>query len=188
MDAIRFRSALTGLGLSQVDFARLVHVTARAVNMWATDNREIPGPAIAYLELLESLPKPLIALELARLKEAPMHEGMYQLGFQGAKSVGTGIVVLQAGYIFGSEGGTLYDGTYGPSLTKPDLLDVKLKITVPPGVWLVQGVPPQPMTYSFEVVATVRARGQTQLDVATPYGPVRAVVQFLRDLPRELAA
>jgi DNA-binding XRE family transcriptional regulator len=189
MDANQFREILAEFSLSQVDFARLVGVTARTINQWATDNRDVPGPAVAYLNLLRSLPKALLVQELSKLKESPpMYDGMYQFTFQGSSGFGIGFLVLMAGRVFGSDGGVLYDGSYEPNAVKPGCADLHLKITVPPGVRLVQGVPPQSMTYSFDLGGTIRGRGTTELNVDTPYGLVRAVVSFVRELPTQLAA
>ena len=49
MTGQEIKSTLAQMALTQSDFARLVGVTPRAVNLWATDGRAIPGPAEAYL-------------------------------------------------------------------------------------------------------------------------------------------
>lgn len=49
------RAELAALRLSQVDFAGLLFVTPRAVHLWLTDERKIPGPVIAWLAIFKSL-------------------------------------------------------------------------------------------------------------------------------------
>lgn len=56
MTPLEFRSALTRLNYRQCDLARLLDVTPRAVNMWARGDRKVPGPVVAWLRLVESLP------------------------------------------------------------------------------------------------------------------------------------
>jgi DNA-binding transcriptional regulator YiaG len=56
MNAAELRSILSALGLSQVDLARLILISPRAVNLWATGERVVPGPVAAYLRLILSLP------------------------------------------------------------------------------------------------------------------------------------
>lgn len=55
MTARQIRKSLKDLGLSQIVFARLMGVTPRAVNLWATGKRHIPGPVIAYLRIFPQL-------------------------------------------------------------------------------------------------------------------------------------
>lgn len=189
MEPTDLRELLETLGLSQADFARLIDVTPRAVNLWTSADRAIPGPVAAYLRLLASIPAALRAQEFSRLtKEAIVTDGMFEIVYQGRTGAGTGVLVLMAGRVFGSDGGVLYDGTYEPSSSNSDFLDVYLRCTVPPGIGLVTGVPPQKMTYSFDLSAKIRSRGETRVKVETPYGPVGATVRFLREVPRDLAA
>ena len=115
-----------------------------------------------------------------------MHEGMYQFNFQGADGTGVGIMVLQAGVAYGTDGGVRYDGKYAPN--SAGQADLSLKITVPPGTPLVQGVPAQKMAFSFDLDVVINLAGNTALNIQTPFGPVRASVTFLRPLPSELAA
>jgi DNA-binding transcriptional regulator YiaG len=179
------RNSLNLLGISAVEFARLINVTPRAVHLWLNEDRELSGPAIAYLRLFQSLPRAMQVKEIARIRqEDPMgNEGMYSFQFAGAQGAGVGALVLNNGRAFGSDGGVLYDGTYEPNRSRPGFVDVKLHLTVPPGTALVQGVPPQPMTFGFDLACTFSTRGQTDVSVATPYGHVQGRVSFLRDVP-----
>jgi len=162
----------------------LIGVTTRAISLWVAHERGIPGPVAAYLRLLSSLPKALQEKELTRIRKTDpsMYEGMYQCVFQGASGPGLGVFVLSRGTVFGSDGAVQYDGVYKPS-ARPGYVDLALHLSVPPGVALVQGVPPQPMSYSFDVNCSFPIRGTELLTVQTPYGPVLAEVKFLRTVP-----
>ncbi len=187
MNADDLRSLLDEVGLNQVDFAHLVDVTPRAVSLWVTGQREIPGPAVSYLRLLASLPEAMRALELSRLKEGQtMPEGMYSVAYAGVAGTGQAVLVVNNGVVFGYDvAGGRYDGTYAPSHV-PGHVDLRLRVTVPPGTWLVQGVPAQPMEYAFDINCTVKARSDSTVEIRTPVAPtpVRANIKFLRDVPR----
>lgn len=181
---------LKELGLTKSDLALLTGVTLRAVNMWLTEDREVPGPIKAYLRLLASVPSVLRAQLLAKLKQedVTMYEGMYAMTFRGGAGEGWGTLVLQGGSIYGHDvGGARYDGAYSPVPGRPGYLDIQMKVTVPPGVALVTGVPAQPIGYWFDLATTVAARGESDLEVQTPRGPVRAVIRFVREVPNRLA-
>ena len=186
MDLADLRLTLDVLSLSQVDLARLIGISSRAISLWLSGEREVSGPAAAYVTLLLSLPRALQAKEISRIrKEDPhMSEGMYKFTYEGTTGAGLGILVLEHGRAFGSDGGVLYDGTYEPSTDRPGDVSVHLHLTVPPGVPLVQGVPAQPMSYGFDVDWTFASRGTTMISVQTPYGPpVRGHIEFLRPVP-----
>lgn len=53
---MNLRDALYDHGLSQVEFARMVGVTPRAVAMWLAGQRKVPGPVKAYLRLFGAVP------------------------------------------------------------------------------------------------------------------------------------
>jgi hypothetical protein len=185
MDAQDLRLTLDELGISQAEFSRLIDDTPLAVSLWLSEEREIAGPVAAYLQLLVSLPRGLQAKELARIrKEDPaMYEGMYRFDYQGKEGAGLGVLILARGRAFGSDGGVQYDGTCEPSAAQPGYVDVHLQLTVPPGVPLVQGVPAQPVAYSFDLDCSFAARGVTGFRVETPFGPVQGEVTFLRSVP-----
>jgi hypothetical protein len=184
------RSALSDLGITQQDFSRLAGVTSRAVSLWVTDERQIPGPAEAYLRLLLSLPKTAQLKELARLskKDQQMYEGMYLINYQGQTGGGYAVLILSGGIAFGSDTQVRYDGTYEPNAVNPKLLDLNLNCTVPAGVGLVQGVPPQPADYWFPLKLTFPPREAKKLGVKTPYGEVAVEIRFLREVPAMRAA
>lgn len=181
---------MSTLGVGKKVLAKLLYVTPRAVNMWCSGDREIPGPATAYLKLLQSLPSALTARELARLNEGngTMYDGMYLVQYEGHTGHGSAVLVLMDGVVFGHDIGVQYDGVYEPSANQSGFLDLRLRLAVPAGVPLVQGVPAQPADYSFEIAVKIPARGNATLKVETPYGPVVAQLSFLRPLPSALAA
>ena len=190
MNSKDLRAALAALGLSQGALARLLGVTTRTVNFWAVEDRALPGPVAAYLQLLHSLPKTLQAKELARLnmENPPMYEGMYAFDYAAGHGTGTGVLVAVKGQVFGSDGDVQYDGFYGPSPDGDGMMNLHLRVTVPPGVPLVTGIPPLPTAYGFGLDLKVNPRGGTAGTVNTPTGPVDVVVRYLRSLPSELAA
>lgn len=189
MDAKPLIETLSELGLGKQGFARLLGVTVRAVNMWCTGDREIPGPAIAYLRLLHSLPRALQAAEFAKLENNPMsYDGLYFIEYAGRVGEGNVTLVFMDGIVFGHDGGVQYDGSFDPSPGVPGHMDVRLRLVVPPGVALVQGVPPQPAEYNFTINVRVPTSGCSPLRADTPYGPVAFQIGRLRGLPERLAA
>lgn len=181
MNAHELKQTLADLSLSQVDFSRLIEVTARTVNLWTTDEREIPGPAAAYLRLLRSLPEALRFQEIARLRgEVVMPEGIYKIEFAGRAGTGLGVLVLTDGRIVGTDGGVDYDGTYAPSGNQ---VQAAIRCTVRPGTELVMGVRPQAHAYSFDLSAAFPAGGSGRINVPTPFGASVVVdIAYLRPL------
>lgn len=64
---IKAQMQLHGLGSAEV--ARLLGVSVRAVAMWRSADRAVPGPVRAYFDLLGALPKRYVALELHKLRK-----------------------------------------------------------------------------------------------------------------------
>ena len=190
MNTENLKQAMIALGLSKSELARLLGVTLRAVSMWDSGDREIPGPAVAYLRLLQSIPKALQAKEFAQLSKGnPMlYDGMYLVKYTGRDGEGATVLVFIDGIVFGHDGGVQYDGAYAPSPNESGSMDLQLCLTVPPGVALVQGVPAQPAEYRFEIRIRLPARANAPINVQTPYGPVVGQLSFLRPLPSQLAA
>jgi hypothetical protein len=93
------------------------------------------------------------------------------------------MLVLQRGSIVGADaGGVLYDGTYQD---RGDSLDVRLTMTVPPGVTLVQGTLAQPTAYSVPINVSLSKRALTTSEpvlLQMPPGPVNAIFRKLRPL------
>ncbi len=180
------KSFLTELQISQSDFARLIGVTPRAVALWATDERAIPGPAEAYVRLLRLLPPNLLQIELSRLKDrgTNMRDGMFGISFQGERGAGMGMLIFDTGKIYGTDSeGARYDGTYvySEALKKADVL---LKVTFPPNVTAVFGIS-NPYEWSIDVATSLDPK-QNLGDalVKTSLGnTINAQFRFLRPLP-----
>ena len=183
------RLALDEFDLSQVELARLVGVTPRAVNMWMQGDREIPGPVEAYIKLFSILPAAMRADERARAagKEKTMREGMYQIHFHTAgdpQNWGVGTLVFDGGKVYGIDaGGAKYDGEYQLS-ENSGLVDVNLKVVFPPHGMSIFGIE-HPYEWAIEV--------RTQLDPKKDSGPliattslghqVQASYLFVRSMP-----
>lgn len=189
MDAKQLIDTMATLGLEKPTLARLLGVTVRAVNNWIAGDREIPGPAEAYLRLFQSLPRAMQAAEVAKLENNAMtYDGLYLVEYEGRAGTGSAALVFMNGVVFGHDGGVQYDGSFEPSPGLPNHMDVRLRLIVPPGVALVQGVPPQPAEYNFTINVRVPTSGRTPLRADTPYGPVAFQIGRLRGLPERLAA
>lgn len=57
MTDIQLRQKLKELKISQADIGRILGVTGRAVNLWVTSQRKVPGYVDAYFELFCRLPR-----------------------------------------------------------------------------------------------------------------------------------
>ncbi len=180
------RAVVERLELSQADLAKLLEVTPRSVNLWATGQRAVPGPVAAYLRIFEMVPQPFRDAELARIrKEEPMlKEGMYEIAFSGTNDSGMGALILENGRVYGADlAGGKYDGDYEYNRLT-GMIESKIKVTIPPGVGTVQGIPPQPFEFAFNVEAKFpRGTEDTIIQVKTDAGPVNVRIRFLRALP-----
>ena len=79
-----------------------------------------------------------------------LREGFYSVAFRGNASWGIGLLAFETGKIIGVDiGGCCYDGDYTFNITNSKI-DCHIKITVPPGISLVQGVSPKNDQWSFE--------------------------------------
>jgi hypothetical protein len=180
------KAALTELGITQADFARLIGVTPRAVALWMAGDRAIPGPADGYLRLLRLLPMNLRQFELNRLKQkgTKMRDGMFGITFQGQHGSGMGVLIFDSGRVYGAdEAGVRYDGDYLFDESS-GLADVKAKITFPPNVRAVQGIS-NPYEWSFDITAKFDPKQNSgKLALKTSLGkPLNAQYVFLRTLP-----
>jgi hypothetical protein len=116
-----------------------------------------------------------------------MFDGMYLIRFIGAADEGAGVLVLDRGGAYGVDvAGVRYDGRYEPG-PAPDTLTLRLRVTVLPGVHLVQSEPPRGVEYWFPVSCTFSAAGECTIAVETPFDPVVVNFKRLRDLPRVAA-
>src|SRR5262249_37290464 len=108
------RSMLQELGISQVDFAKLIDVSPRAVTNWLNGERSLPGPVIAYANLLTSVPMAIRQSELARVqgRKAPMREGMYLINY-GVKAAPQNAGINEGSATLAFEGGSVYGAEWG---------------------------------------------------------------------------
>ncbi len=124
------------------------------------------------------------AQKRGRQRRHEMREGFYGISYAGTEDYGFGIIVLDTNMVVGVDvGGVKYDGRYQFN-TRTEEIDAFIKLTVPPGVALVQGVPAQDEEYSFEFNASFpRETSETHLRIETRYGPVNVVLKYLRSFP-----
>lgn len=180
------KSLLVELGLSQAEFSRLVDVTPRAVTLWMSGERAIPGPAAAYLRAFKLLPLNLRQAELSRLKQrgTGMRDGMYEIRFQGPHGEGTGVLIFDAGKVYGTDTERVrYDGEYVFN-EQTGRVETKLKVTFPPNVRAVFGIS-NPYEWALDVTTSFDPRIESgRLDVKTSLGqPLEAHYRYLRALP-----
>ena len=189
MDTLELTNALARLKISKMDFARLIGVSTRAVNLWLSQERDVPGPVVAYLRLLTAVPPTVLAQELTQLtnEDPQMYDGMYSFDYRGKTGQGTGTLIFEAGTIYGHDGGVNYDGRYEPSATAHGHVNFSLRANVPPGVGLVTGVDPQPFGHYFDISGTVQLRTSSVQRIETPHGPVNVVFRYLRPLSKSAA-
>ncbi len=112
-------------------------------------------------------------------------EGFYQIRYAGQAGQGVGIMVLDTGLVVGCDVvGGRYDGTYNYNQTT-DLLDLEVTVWVPPGTWLVQGIPARSEPYTFQARASIPRNftGEQAFAGQTEFGPVAFRLTKLRDFP-----
>jgi hypothetical protein len=180
------RMILDELSLTQVDFARLIGVTSRAVALWMAGDRAIPGPAEAYARLIYSIPPSARQVELGRLKqkETTMRDGMYGIEYHSNGGAGIGVLVVDSGRVFGTDPlGGKYDGDYVYD-DATGLADLRLKVTLPPNAMSIFGTS-YPFEWSFDVATRFNPRLDSgEVRLATTLGPaVNARYRYLRALP-----
>lgn len=187
MSPSELRSALQSLGLSQAEFAKLVGVTPRAVSLWLSNEREIPGPLAAYARLLLSLPLGQREAEFARLGlgAGTLQDGMYRLKYSGPSGLsGEAMLVFEGGRIFGTDAGkSRYDGSYA-SNPKSGQVEVRFRVELRAGEKSVVG-PAQPFNWILEAWCDLRPRSEHGEAVFnTNIGAdIRANYEFMRPLP-----
>ncbi len=114
-----------------------------------------------------------------------MKEGFYSITYTGAAGgSGFGILVFDTGAVIGADAaGGRYDGTYVYN-PKTEMIDAKVKLTVPAGAWLVTGVPAQGEEWSFDFEPSFpRETSETPFQVDIPSGPVNVIIRYLRGFP-----
>jgi hypothetical protein len=159
MTGTDLRAALVRLGVSQVAFARLAGVSTRAVTLWLSEERPIPGPVEAYVRVLSLTPESVRAAEIQRFDESEqsMREGLYTVEYvstdTGKPLAGYGALIFDNGRVYGGDPvGGLYNGEY---IYNPanGTANVNVKLTFPPGGVAVFGVS-LPYEWSVEAETT----------------------------------
>ena len=114
-----------------------------------------------------------------------MIEGFYSISFSGRSGSGTGVIALFKGVIAGADaGGVTYDGYYKLQI---DIVEIAMTLNVPPGSWLVQGIPSQSKPYSFKVEANIQLDKwslEQPMLIHTVFGPVNIIFRKIRNFPR----
>lgn len=185
MDHNSLRLTLLKLRIEPSALAAMLSVTTRAVGYWLGGQRPIPGPVEAYVRLLEQIPEQVRQYEISRGKDVAMvRQGMYSIEYEGTAGRGVGALTFEEGLVWGADaGGGKYDGHYRMDPVT-GVFEADIIVTVPPGTWLVTGVPAQPKEWQFPIYAKVpKFSEHTRLSINTPFGPVLVVFRFLRDLP-----
>ena len=112
-----------------------------------------------------------------------MLDGFYAITFRGAADWGMGMIIFHHGKLTGADaGGVVYDGEYQD---RGAIIHVKVAMKVPPGVSLVQGLPPQTVPVTFEFEENVdRTAMDTSLPILLklPPGPVNIIFKKVREL------
>jgi hypothetical protein len=190
MDAIGFRSTLEKLGLSQALLARLLEVTPRAVSIWLSGARPVPGPVEAYLRLFTSATAEARLAEVQRTpaSDTTMRDGMYSVEYYskdgGPTLAGYGFVIFEAGSLFGGDpAGGSYNGSYTFNAATR-MVTVRVKVTFPPNGQSVFGVT-LPYEWSVEGEATFDSTqnpGSAVLFLADG-NTVNVGFRFIRALP-----
>ena len=187
MNGSSLKTRIADLGLSQAEFASALDVTPRAISMWLSEERPVPGPVQAYLRLLQACPSSVQAFELNRFRKKgnAMKNGMYGIEFQAVDGDGKAALVFKDGLIFGvDEGGASYDGSYVLN-EATGMADLDIKVTMPPNVPSVLGIM-NPYTWILDLKASLNpTQDRGGVSVQGPAGPLPINVQFayLRGLP-----
>lgn len=183
------KAALVELALSQSDFSRLLEVTPRAVALWMSGERAVPGAAAAYLRVFKLLPLSLRQIELSRLKQrgTGMRDGMFEVSYQARHGKGVCVLVFDAGKVYGSDAERVrYDGEYMFDESTSQT-NAKLKVSFPPNVTSVFGIS-NPYEWALDVTTSFDPRVDSgKLVVTTSLRePLHAEYRFLRALPDTL--
>ncbi|TCA33677.1 hypothetical protein E0H70_08145 [Rhizobium leguminosarum bv. viciae] len=186
MSGNALREALVQIGLSQVEFARLLDVSIGGVAQWLSGARPVPGPVEAYVHLFLRLPPSIQELELQLLRKGNAEmNGMYVIEFEGTGGSGVGTLTFKDGLIYGfDEGGGVYDGKYVPS-TVPGMVKVMVSVKMPAGMPSVVGGVVQPFDWTLDVSAEMPVGGREgRLSVSTNLGQgLVANYRRMRELP-----
>lgn len=188
MDGDELRAKIAGWNLSQAEFARMVEVSAGAVTQWLANTRAIPGPVVAFIKLLESLPDSLLIQQLSQIKKGTaMMEGMYMVEFAGSAGYGGATLTFKDGKVYGFDTGRgIYDGFYRPA-GEPGMTEVEVVVKMPAGTPSVIRNIVQPFDWTVVAKGKIPTGAATaDVVVATNLGEsVRAKFTRMRSLPVE---
>lgn len=117
MSQSALKPKLAKLGLRQSDLARLIDVSPRTVNLWASGSQPLPGAVAGYLRLLEAAAPQVRQSEFDRLDDRSKHleEGIYGVSYcsPAVGEHGFGVALLVKGKITGGDAnGMLFSGSY----------------------------------------------------------------------------
>lgn len=190
MSHLSLKETLERLGLRQSELARLIEVSPRTVSLWATGEIAIPGPAAAYLRVLQLLPADVLARELRRIegRSRMMDEGLYNVEYRSNACVdqerGSALAALRNGKILGSDRwGGVFMGSYEyDPVTERN--SVHLRLSVPPEGRLVTGFSAGPEGATLDVVGSFeRAAPITKAQALVAGEPVEVTMTYLGPLP-----
>lgn len=187
---LNLKESLDRLGLLQSEFARLIDVSPRTVSLWATGEKTFPGPAAAYVSLLERLPKEALTEELTRVgqRSKMFDQGVYGLHYRGRDMVehegGNALAVLRNGKIFGSDRwGGVFAGSYEFD-NASETTRVHVRVDVPPYGELVTGYAAGPKGASIDIAGTFDRPAPQSISVVEVAGrPVEVQLTYLGPLP-----
>lgn len=193
MTGLELKETIAGLRISQAEFARLVGVTVGAVAQWLSENRSIPGPVEAFVALFMRLPSSIREFELSQLQKGAsnMRNGMYLIHFVGSAGDGYATLTFDDGLVYGFDtGGGQYDGVCTPNTASADVVDIEVKVRMPPNIKSVVGGISNPFEWVLPVKTQLNIRNDRgQISVKTALGPtVQASYTRMRDLPTSVAA
>lgn len=189
----QLKDVLERIGLKQAELARLIGVSQRTVSQWATGDAALPGPAAAYLRVLQKLPPAALAEEFGRLegRKLMLDEGLYGLDYWAAglassgNEAGAGLAVLRNGKILGSDRwGGIFEGSYAFDPVKR-ANTVHVRLQVPPRGELVTGFAAGPKGAMVDIVGSfVRAAPIASTVVSIEGQPVAVKLAYLGALPK----
>ncbi|WP_256751046.1 DNA-binding transcriptional regulator [Mesorhizobium sp. Mes31] len=193
MTGLELKETIAELRISQAEFARLVGVTVGAVAQWLSENRSIPGPVEAFVALFMRLPSSIREFELSQLQKGAsnMRNGMYLIHFVGSAGDGYATLTFDDGLVYGFDtGGGQYDGVCTPNTASADVVDIEVKVRMPPNIKSVVGGISNPFEWVLPVKTQLNIRNDRgQISVKTALGPtVQASYTRMRDLPTSVAA
>ncbi|TIX89157.1 hypothetical protein [Rhizobium sp. P44RR-XXIV] len=109
-------------------------------------------------------------------------DGFYAGYMTAAGGSGVALFILKEGALIGVDlGGVQFDGAY--DLKSDGSYGGKVKVTVPPGVTIIQGItaPPTGMAYEVDLKLSATFLTDPYFEIVTPIGKVNARLQKLRD-------